>query len=159
MRQHPMPAEDQRIVDQDQQKLTDPDQVGIHANAAVQIGAKLDAALLRHGRGLDDQPFDDLVELHRPGIEAQLPRVGQGKRGQIAHDPVQLLDLLDDALRVDAGCPIRAPQPSLRDISFPSRRSFRRAATCPRRRESPTRTYSMEFLWSLGCRKAIIIQR
>ena len=62
----------------------------------------LDAARFGHGRRLDDQPPDQLIQLHRPRIEVQLPGIGQGERGQVADDPVQLFDFLDDALRIFA---------------------------------------------------------
>src|SRR5438552_2029371 len=90
------------VVDQDQQELTHPTQIGVHPDPTVQIRAKLDATRFRHGRRLHDQPLDQLIQLHRPRIEVQLPGIGQGQRGQVADDPVQLFDLIDDALRIRA---------------------------------------------------------
>ena len=92
----------QGVVDQDQQELTHPTQIGVHPDPTVQIRAKLDAARFGHGRRLHDQPLDQLIQLHWPRIEVQLPGIGQGQRGQVADDPVQLFDLIDDALRIRA---------------------------------------------------------
>ena len=96
----------QGVVDKDQQELTDANQVGVDAHPAIQVGTELHTPFVRQGRRLCDQAFDHLVELDRPGIEAELPGIGQGERRQIADDAVELFNFLDDALPIGARLPI-----------------------------------------------------